>query len=211
MPDELQAKTTHERHPQQPHQRRGSVRRGRGGRGRGGRGCGNPSSSRDSVSKHRLKDPCVVCESQEGKYRFPCCKRRFCSKECFQRHSADDCPIKKRRLDHEAELKAKEDKRLQDIAQQGGGQDGDDEDVLLTDAHRAALRASSSVRGYLDDTMMRNVLRKICTAPNKRAALSGFLRDPHFSAFVDEVMKVLDASSEPFFARQASSSSCTME
>lgn len=77
---------------------RGRGRGGRGGRGRGRHsGGGRSSSARANNKNHQSSPPkskpcCVVCGSDDGKYKCPKCREPYCSVKCCREHK-EKCPV----------------------------------------------------------------------------------------------------------------------
>ena len=74
----------------------GGRGRGRGSRGgRGGRGRGrhaNNNNQRQSSSPAKSKPCCVVCGSDDGRYKCPKCREPYCSVKCCREHK-EKCPV----------------------------------------------------------------------------------------------------------------------
>mmetsp|Transcript_34163 Transcript_34163/g.94431 ORF Transcript_34163/g.94431 Transcript_34163/m.94431 type:complete len:130 (-) Transcript_34163:102-491(-) len=122
---------------------------------------------------------CLVCGSASVKYRFPCCRERYCSLPCYRTHAAGPCWAR--------DVEASPAKKLrQDEAPE-------EEEDLLTEVRLCALRGHQGVRAALRSERFREVLKNLDAAEDRRAALEQLLEgDAFFVSFAEQLMEAID-------------------
>mmetsp|Transcript_92371 Transcript_92371/g.245383 ORF Transcript_92371/g.245383 Transcript_92371/m.245383 type:complete len:130 (-) Transcript_92371:2-391(-) len=122
---------------------------------------------------------CLVCGSANVKYRFPCCRERYCSLPCYRTHAAGPCWA--READAAPAKKARQD------------EPEDEEETLLTEVRLCALRGHQGVRSSLRSERFRGVLRNLDAAEDRRKALEELLeKDAFFVSFAEQLMEAID-------------------
>ena len=120
---------------------------------------------------------CLVCGSHEVKYRFPCCRERYCSLPCYRVHAAGQCPARPDR-----ELPAKKQKT----------QEEEPED-LISEVRLCALRGHVGVRQALQNETFQDALIALDEAHDRRQTLEHLLeKDKYFVKFVGDLMEAID-------------------
>eukprot|EP00438_Fugacium_kawagutii_P022708 Skav203977 [mRNA] locus=scaffold94:712163:714569:- [translate_table: standard] len=120
---------------------------------------------------------CFVCGSFEVKYRFPCCRERYCSLPCYRAHAAGQCPARP-----EPDVPPKKQR----------SQDEDPED-LISEVRLCALRGHVGVRTALQSERFQEALVALDEAHDRRQALESWMeKDKYFMKFVGDLMEAID-------------------
>mmetsp|Transcript_109173 Transcript_109173/g.305489 ORF Transcript_109173/g.305489 Transcript_109173/m.305489 type:complete len:136 (+) Transcript_109173:88-495(+) len=123
---------------------------------------------------------CIICGVQPVKYRFPCCRQRYCSSACYRTHAASGC-IARRPLTDGGVKRPREEEQA-----------GDEEDVL-SEVRLCALRGHQGVRQALRSDQFCELLQSLDSARDRRRALEDLLeKDSYFAEFVDHMMEAID-------------------
>mmetsp|Transcript_22745 Transcript_22745/g.53073 ORF Transcript_22745/g.53073 Transcript_22745/m.53073 type:complete len:135 (-) Transcript_22745:7-411(-) len=123
---------------------------------------------------------CFVCGKGSVKYRFPCCRERYCSLPCYQQHAVSQCSGRKANEAPEGKRRRVEEDAIQD-------------EHLLSEVQLCALRGHQGLRQALKSDEFREVLQKLDGASDRRRALELLLKeDAYFVQFVDQCMEAID-------------------
>lgn len=123
---------------------------------------------------------CFVCGKGETKYRFPCCRERYCSLPCYKVHAAAQCT---------AGLKEPAPKKQRLANQDENGED----ETILSEVQLCALRGHAGVRDALRTPAFQQVLQEIDDSRDRRAALEAVLENnPYFVTFVEHMTEATD-------------------
>ena len=119
---------------------------------------------------------CFVCGCAEVKYRFPCCRERYCSLPCYRVHAAGQCPA---RPEVEVPKRARK-------------QEEEPED-LISEVRLCALRGHTGVRAALQSEAFQEALLALDEAHDRRQALERYLeKDKYFAKFAEDLMEAID-------------------
>mmetsp|Transcript_83485 Transcript_83485/g.194108 ORF Transcript_83485/g.194108 Transcript_83485/m.194108 type:complete len:133 (-) Transcript_83485:184-582(-) len=127
---------------------------------------------------------CLICGDTSVKYRFPCCRERYCSLPCYRAHAAgpcwardrDEAPAKRRRAEQEQP-------------------EEEEEEEVLTEVRLCALRGHQGVRSALRSERFCGLLRRLDAAEDRRSALEELLeKDSFFVGFAEQLMEAIDYS-----------------
>eukprot|EP00927_Polykrikos_kofoidii_P070020 TRINITY_DN65845_c0_g1_i1.p1 TRINITY_DN65845_c0_g1~~TRINITY_DN65845_c0_g1_i1.p1 ORF type:complete len:152 (+),score=26.88 TRINITY_DN65845_c0_g1_i1:13-468(+) len=128
---------------------------------------------------------CLVCSSEAVRYRFPCCRERYCSLPCYRVHSNSACFGRAQAAEEAAKRRRK----------QAEEQHEEEDDEVLSEVRLCALRGHSGVRKCLESEAFRDVLSQLDSAEDRREALEALLeKDIFFSKFVEHVAEAIDFS-----------------
>mmetsp|Transcript_44802 Transcript_44802/g.83684 ORF Transcript_44802/g.83684 Transcript_44802/m.83684 type:complete len:134 (-) Transcript_44802:202-603(-) len=120
---------------------------------------------------------CFVCGCDEVKYRFPCCRERYCSLPCYRVHAAGQCPA---RPESEAPKRARK-------------QEQEEPEDLISEVRLCALRGHVGVRSALQSEAFQDVLVALDEARDRRRALEQLLeKDKYFAKFAQDMMEAID-------------------
>ncbi|CAE8698593.1 unnamed protein product [Polarella glacialis] len=123
---------------------------------------------------------CFVCGVEQVKYRFPCCRERYCSLPCYRAHAAGQCPA---RPEPEPSHRAKRSRQ----------DEGDNEDNLISEVRLCALRGHTAVRQALRSEAFQDALLALDAAHDRRQALEDLLeKDKFFVKFFENAMEAID-------------------
>mmetsp|Transcript_56606 Transcript_56606/g.104778 ORF Transcript_56606/g.104778 Transcript_56606/m.104778 type:complete len:135 (+) Transcript_56606:66-470(+) len=127
---------------------------------------------------------CFVCGQGSVKYRFPCCRERYCSLTCYQQHAVSQCPGRKIAEGPDVKRRRVEEDRVED-------------DHLLSEVQLCALRGHQGLRQALRSEEFRDVLRKLDGARNRQRALELLIQeDAFFVKFVEQCIEAIDFAPE---------------
>eukprot|EP00811_Abedinium_folium_P011349 NODE_20501_length_795_cov_5.287425.p2 GENE.NODE_20501_length_795_cov_5.287425~~NODE_20501_length_795_cov_5.287425.p2 ORF type:complete len:148 (+),score=32.46 NODE_20501_length_795_cov_5.287425:43-444(+) len=127
---------------------------------------------------------CFVCGGSSVKYRFPCCRERYCSTACYKAHLDSPCGARRGAAVFEQPVKRQ---RSQAAAEE------EDETEVLTEVQLCALRGHAGVREALRSAEFRHVLTQVDTAEDRRHTLETLLgKDKYFCTFVDHLMEAME-------------------
>ncbi|CAJ1418464.1 unnamed protein product [Effrenium voratum] len=119
---------------------------------------------------------CFVCGGDQVKYRFPCCRERYCSLPCYRVHAAGQCPARP-----EAEPSAKRPRREEEP------------EDLISEVRLCALRGHLGVRSALQSEAFQDALIALDDARDRRQALETLMeKDKYFMKFVGDLMEAID-------------------
>mmetsp|Transcript_16768 Transcript_16768/g.28605 ORF Transcript_16768/g.28605 Transcript_16768/m.28605 type:complete len:134 (+) Transcript_16768:43-444(+) len=119
---------------------------------------------------------CFVCGGQDVKYRFPCCRERYCSLPCYRAHAAGQCPARP-----EAEKPAKKPRNEEDP------------EDLISEVRLCALRGHVGVRRALQNEAFQDALLALDEAHDRRQTLEKLMeKDKYFMKFVGDLMEAID-------------------
>lgn len=119
---------------------------------------------------------CFVCGGVEVKYRFPCCRERYCSLPCYRRHAAGQCPARPER----------------ESAKRPRKEEPEEED-LISEVRLCALRGHVGVRSALQNEAFQDALITLDEAHDRRQTLEKLLeKDKFFLKFVGDLMEAID-------------------
>mmetsp|Transcript_51739 Transcript_51739/g.116437 ORF Transcript_51739/g.116437 Transcript_51739/m.116437 type:complete len:128 (+) Transcript_51739:103-486(+) len=120
---------------------------------------------------------CLVCGGSPVKYRFTCCRERYCSLACYKVHS--NAPCWAREAEQAPAKKAR--------------QEPEEEEDLLSEVRLCALRGHQGVRSALRSERFCDVLKHLDSADDRRKALEELLeKDSYFVGFVENMMEAID-------------------
>merc|ERR1712217_955888 len=130
---------------------------------------------------------CIVCGSEQVKYRFACCRQRYCSVPCFKAHTDAGCssataaePTKKR---------AREEDNVEE----------EEEEDLLSEVRLCGLRGHQGIREAIRSEKFCEVLVQLDAATDRRKALEDLLaNDKFFVKFAENAIEAVD-----YFPKQA--------
>mmetsp|Transcript_10571 Transcript_10571/g.22540 ORF Transcript_10571/g.22540 Transcript_10571/m.22540 type:complete len:150 (-) Transcript_10571:178-627(-) len=132
---------------------------------------------------------CFVCGCAEVKYRFPCCRERYCSLPCYRVHAAGQCPA---RLEAEIPKRARK-------------EEPEAPEDLISEVRLCALRGHLGVRSALQSEAFQSALCALDEAQDRRQALERLLeKDKYFAKFAEDLMEAIDYFPRGDFARRRS-------
>eukprot|EP00929_Paragymnodinium_shiwhaense_P042585 TRINITY_DN22015_c0_g1_i1.p1 TRINITY_DN22015_c0_g1~~TRINITY_DN22015_c0_g1_i1.p1 ORF type:complete len:137 (+),score=42.27 TRINITY_DN22015_c0_g1_i1:102-512(+) len=127
---------------------------------------------------------CLVCQEPSTKYRFPCCRERYCSLQCYRVHAQSPC-FGRVAMEQERETKRRK-------AQEAEKED-DGEDDLLSEVRLCALRGHKNVREALRSRRFQQLLSDLDAAADRRKTLENLIQhDAYFVKFVENMMEAVD-------------------
>ena len=130
---------------------------------------------------------CFVCGRDEVKYRFPCCRERYCSLPCYRVHAAGQCPAR-------PEV---------DVPKRARKQEEEQED-LISEVRLCALRGHTGVREALQSEAFQDALVALDEAHDRRAALERLLeKDRYFAKFAEDLLEAIDYFPRGEFVKKA--------
>mmetsp|Transcript_62639 Transcript_62639/g.136014 ORF Transcript_62639/g.136014 Transcript_62639/m.136014 type:complete len:139 (-) Transcript_62639:24-440(-) len=122
---------------------------------------------------------CLICQAPSVKYRFPCCRERYCSLPCYRVHASTGCHGREATQAPDSKRPRKD--------------DAEEEEDLLSEVKLCALRGHAGVRDALQSDKFREVIKSLDGADDRRAALEMLLeKDAFFTKFVDQMMEAVD-------------------
>ncbi|CAE7209632.1 unnamed protein product [Symbiodinium necroappetens] len=154
----------------------------------GSNGCAFPQQPFGS-SGHCAMAKCFVCGCAEVKYRFPCCRERYCSLPCYRVHAAGQCPARP-----EAEIPKRARKEQEPEAPED----------LISEVRLCALRGHLGVRSALQSEAFQDALCALDEAQDRRQALERLLeKDRYFAKFAEDLMEAIDYFPRGDFAKRS--------
>ena len=128
---------------------------------------------------------CFVCGCDEVKYRFPCCRERYCSLPCYRVHAAGQCPA---RPEFDVPKRPRKEEEQED---------------LISEVRLCALRGHTGVRAALQSEAFQDALLALNDAHDRRQALERLLeKDKYFAKFAEDLMEAIDYFPRGDFAKQ---------
>mmetsp|Transcript_132274 Transcript_132274/g.263927 ORF Transcript_132274/g.263927 Transcript_132274/m.263927 type:complete len:133 (+) Transcript_132274:41-439(+) len=122
---------------------------------------------------------CLICKSSNVKYRFPCCRERYCSLTCYKQHAAGPCWARDSQEPPAKRLREEE-------------QPEEDSD-LLSEARLCSLRGHQGVRAALRSDRFCDLLKSLDAAHDRRKSLEELLeKDQYFVQFAEQMMEAID-------------------
>lgn len=124
---------------------------------------------------------CFVCDAGPPKYRFRCCRQRYCSVPCYRAHAVAGCTAQPpAAADNFRKRKRQED-------------DDDDEENLISEVRLCAMRGHAGIRDVLRSDRFRDLLRQLDSADDRQAALEALLEnDSFFVKFAEHALEAID-------------------
>ena len=118
------------------------------------------------------------------KYRFPCCRERYCSLACYRSHaSSGSCPARPER----------------EVKRQKREPEPDEAEDLISEVRLCALRGHVGVRQALQSEAFQEALIALDEAQDRRQRLEALMeKDRFFLKFVGDLMEAID-----YFPRDA--------
>ncbi len=130
----------------------------------------------------RHNKSCLICGGDEPKYTFKCCKRRFCSMDCFKSHDECDHPSQSSNqpLPHRRIIRA-------DNFDLGLA-----EDEILPDFTLESLQSDPGIVDLLSDPTLQRMLLRLDQAKDRRQMFQRMIdTSPIFSQLVDRLAKTI--------------------
>eukprot|EP00933_Yihiella_yeosuensis_P077442 TRINITY_DN87898_c0_g1_i1.p1 TRINITY_DN87898_c0_g1~~TRINITY_DN87898_c0_g1_i1.p1 ORF type:complete len:134 (-),score=20.85 TRINITY_DN87898_c0_g1_i1:37-438(-) len=122
---------------------------------------------------------CYVCGVGQTKYRFPCCRERYCSLPCYRAHAAGQCPARPEPPENNIKRQRKEAE--------------EQDEVLISEVRLCALRGHTGVRSALRSEAFQDVLLALDSAQDRRQALEDLLeKDAFFAKFAENCMEAIE-------------------
>ena len=109
----------------------------------------------------RKSTPCLVCQSEAASYKFRCCQRSFCCKDCFSKHTECDAPVANRPFIPERRY-----------IRLNNGDLGLAEDELISEEDLDKISKSVDVTALLADPLLQRILTRLDMSRNRRETFS---------------------------------------
>ena len=106
-------------------------------------------------------DSCLMCQGVGARYKFRCCHRSFCSKECFSQHSECDSRLPERLFVPERRF----------VRHNNFDLDLVEEDLISEDVLEK-VSASSEISALLSDPLLQRILTRLDMSKNRRESFS---------------------------------------
>ncbi|CUV07818.1 unnamed protein product [Cryptosporidium hominis] len=114
---------------------------------------------------------CVICGVNIGKYKFKCCLRKFCSLECFQIHSREECSLKSKHISDAFQS----DQKFEEICNEMKFESAieETEQFDLTEKEKEALNSNERLSSLLrNNPRLVEMIKFIENSENKTEALA---------------------------------------
>ena len=130
---------------------------------------------------------CKVCGDLPWKYKTPCCKIRYCSKECYREHfEVVGCEGVR------AETEAEKEKRLLVVAEDELRKKEIVDDDTVSSKQLEALSRDPTIRSQLRDNSLQELVKNIDGNLDREGALQDAMEaTPEFRSFMDHVANIL--------------------
>eukprot|EP00930_Biecheleria_cincta_P063713 TRINITY_DN49237_c0_g1_i1.p1 TRINITY_DN49237_c0_g1~~TRINITY_DN49237_c0_g1_i1.p1 ORF type:complete len:133 (-),score=30.73 TRINITY_DN49237_c0_g1_i1:59-457(-) len=121
---------------------------------------------------------CFVCGEGQVKYRFPCCRERYCSLPCYRVHAAGQCPARP-----EKDARPKRPRT----------EEPEEDDALISEIRLCALRGHPGIRSALQSEAFQDALVALDEAHDRRQALENLLeKDRFFAGFAAQCIEAIN-------------------
>ncbi|KAJ1614939.1 hypothetical protein OJ252_379 [Cryptosporidium canis] len=118
---------------------------------------------------------CAICLANNGKYKFKCCMRNFCSVNCFQIHSRENCNVKNDEINHSISQIQENSEYGQYIPQENCEKT---EPLELTEKEKQSLDSNKRLFNLLSkNPKLVEMLKFIDSSENKIEALAAVIND----------------------------------
>ena len=130
---------------------------------------------------------CIICNSNNSKYKCPICNSFYCSIPCFKNHK-ENCN-KKNKDDTDIDLK---DKQIENENKVLPLNLDEDEDIILTEKELSVLKTNKSIMTKIKNKKLLKILKEIDSTKYKKRTLEKVMEnDPDFKAFTTEILETL--------------------
>ena len=131
-----------------------------------------------------MNKKCIICESDNSKYKCKFCHNPYCSISCYKAHSLT-C--------NEDSNKSLENPEKNDLNSNIQPLNLDeDEDIILSEAKLSILKTNKSIMTKLKNKKLRKILKEIDSTKYKKNTLAKKMEtDPDFKEFTTEILKTL--------------------
>ena len=127
---------------------------------------------------------CIICNSNNSKYKCPKCNSFYCSILCFKNHK-EKCVEEKK-----DDLNKKEQNEDNNIVPPLNLDE--DEDIILSEKELCALKANKSIMTKLRNKKLLKILKEIDSTKYKKRTLEKKMKnDPDFKEFTTEILETL--------------------
>jgi hypothetical protein len=130
-----------------------------------------------------MNKKCIICNSENGKYKCRFCQSAYCSINCHKEHNKqcnEKNVIKNENEDNE------ENNKIQPLNLD------EDEDIILSEKQLSCLKSNKSITTKIKNKKLRKILKEIDTAKYKKRTLERYMKnDPDFKEFTTEILQTL--------------------
>ncbi|KAK9170954.1 hypothetical protein CmeUKMEL1_14715 [Cryptosporidium meleagridis] len=146
---------------------------------------------------------CVICGVNIGKYKFKCCLRKFCSLECFQIHSREECSLKSNQISNKFQLDQNFEEKCNETKFENTIEETEQFD--LTEKEKEALNSNERLSSLLrNNPRLVEMIKFIDNSKNKTEALALIMdedskdKDKLFAKFTELVAESLGEEFETY-------------
>ena len=126
---------------------------------------------------------CIICNSNNSKYKCPICQSFYCSITCFKGHKKD-CKAKTNDNDNKDEQIETNNIIPLNL--------DEDEDIILSEKQLSVLKKNKSIMTKLKNKKLKNILKEIDSTKYKKRTLEKKMEnDPDFKEFTTEILETL--------------------
>ena len=126
---------------------------------------------------------CIICNSNNSKYKCPICHSFYCSIICFKGHKKD-CKTKINNNDNKYEQIEANNNLPLNL--------DEDEDIILSEKQLSVLKKNKSIMTKLKNKKLKNILKEIDSTKYKKRTLEKKMEnDPDFKIFTTEILETL--------------------
>ena len=128
---------------------------------------------------------CIICNSNNSKYKCPKCNNFYCSISCFKNHKEkcnkelkDNTDIKNEQIEN--------DNKVLPLNLD------EDEDIILSEKELSVLKTNKSIMTKIKNKKLLKILKEIDSTKYKKRTLEKIMEnDPDFKAFTTEILETL--------------------
>ena len=125
---------------------------------------------------------CIICNSNNSKYKCPNCKSFYCSITCFKEHKKD-CKTKINDNNKDMPIEVNNNIPLNL---------DEDEDIILSEKQLSVLKSNKSIMTKLKNKKLQKILKEIDLKKYKKRTLEKKMKnDPDFKLFTTEILETL--------------------
>ncbi|XP_044730549.1 zinc finger HIT domain-containing protein 3 [Chrysoperla carnea] len=126
---------------------------------------------------------CTVCDQNTGKYKCPVCRAQYCSVPCCKKHKEENCkPNQITEKNETVETTTKESQKKPEFVT---------EDTVPNELLER-LRESKKLKEMFKVSDLKKLLNYVDKSDNPYKDVQTAMRDPLFTEFVDECLKIVD-------------------
>ena len=129
-----------------------------------------------------MNKKCIVCNTEEGKYKCRFCQSFYCSIKCYKEHN---------KICNEKNM-VKEEKEQESGNNVQPLNLDEDEDIILTEDKLSVLKSNKSIMTKIKNKKLMKILKEIDSAKYKKRTLGRYMEnDPDFKEFTTEILNTL--------------------